>query len=132
MRAGEVVCLFPEGAISRNGQLGEFKRGYERAVDDVDGVIVPFYLRGLWGSRFSRSSAWLRKTRDSTLRRDVIVAFGHPLPIDTPDCWVSSCLGNRLSPSRVECSRPVCRPFIQQGVAQWFHGRTPANHRQIV
>ena len=84
LRKGEVVCLFPEGAISRNGQLGEFKRGYERAVDGVDGVIVPFYLRGLWGSRFSRSSAWLRKTRDSRLRRDVICAFGRPLPIDTP------------------------------------------------
>lgn len=83
LKSGEVVCLFPEGAISRNGQLGEFRRGYERAVEGVDGVIVPFYLRGLWGSRFSRSSAWLRKTRDGKLRRDVIVAFGHPLPIYT-------------------------------------------------
>ncbi|MFQ5634662.1 MAG: acyl-[ACP]--phospholipid O-acyltransferase [Gammaproteobacteria bacterium] len=84
LKAGEVVCLFPEGAISRSGQLGEFKRGYERAVDGVDGVIVPFYLRGLWGSRFSRSSAWLRTTRDSRLRRDLIVAFGRPLVISTP------------------------------------------------
>ncbi len=31
LNAGEVVCLFPEGAISRNGQLGELRRGYERA-----------------------------------------------------------------------------------------------------
>ncbi|MCA1772043.1 MAG: MFS transporter, partial [Halomonas sp.] len=31
LNAGEVVCLFPEGAISRTGQLGEFRRGYERA-----------------------------------------------------------------------------------------------------
>jgi len=84
LKAGEVVCLFPEGAISRNGQLGEFKRGYERAVEGVDGVIIPFYLRGLWGSRFSRASAWLRKTRDSRLRRDVIIAFGMPLPTSTP------------------------------------------------
>ena len=84
LKAGEVVCLFPEGAISRNGQLGEFRRGYERAVDGVDGVILPFYLRGLWGSRFSRSSEKLQRIRNTHLRSEVIVAFGATLPIDTP------------------------------------------------
>ncbi|MEH6626131.1 MAG: acyl-[ACP]--phospholipid O-acyltransferase [Motiliproteus sp.] len=83
LKAGEVVCLFPEGAISRNGQLGEFKRGYERCVENVDGIILPFYLRGLWGSRFSRSSERLQQLRSSGLRRDIIVAFGAPLPIST-------------------------------------------------
>ena len=82
--AGEVVCLFPEGAISRNGQLGEFKRGYERTVEDVEGVILPFYLRGLWGSRFSRSSEQMKQNRSTGLRRDIIVAFGTPLPMSTP------------------------------------------------
>ena len=83
--AGEVVCLFPEGAISRNGQLGEFKRGYEKTVEGVsEGVILPFYLRGLWGSRFSRSSEALQESRNTGLRGDVIVAFGTPLPLDTP------------------------------------------------
>ncbi len=84
LKAGEVVCLFPEGAISRNGQLGEFKKGYERAVEDVEGIILPFYLRGLWGSRFSRSSARLRQLRNTRLRGEVIVAFGSPLPMETP------------------------------------------------
>ena len=84
LRAGEVVCLFPEGAISRSGQLGEFKRGYERVVDGVDGVILPFYLRGLWGSRFSRSSEKLQQIRNTRMRSEVIVAFGKPLPMETP------------------------------------------------
>jgi acyl-[acyl-carrier-protein]-phospholipid O-acyltransferase / long-chain-fatty-acid--[acyl-carrier-protein] ligase len=84
LKAGEVVCLFPEGAISRNGQLGEFKKGYERAVEGVDGVILPFYLRGLWGSRFSRSSENLQQIRNTRLRSEVIVAFGAPLPMETP------------------------------------------------
>jgi acyl-[acyl-carrier-protein]-phospholipid O-acyltransferase/long-chain-fatty-acid--[acyl-carrier-protein] ligase len=83
LRAGEVVCLFPEGAISRSGQLGEFKHGYERTTEGVDGIILPFYLRGLWGSRFSRSSVKLQKMRNTRLRGDVIVAFGKPLPMDT-------------------------------------------------
>ena len=84
LKAGEVVCLFPEGAISRNGQLGEFKRGYERTVEGVEGVILPFYLRGLWGSRFSRSSLRLQEIRNTRLRGEVILAFGKPLPLETP------------------------------------------------
>ena len=86
LKAGEVVCLFPEGAISRNGQLGKFHSGYERAVEGVEGgVIIPFYLRGLWGSSFSRSADKLREARaPQGTRRDIIVAFGKPLPISTP------------------------------------------------
>ncbi|MGE0383666.1 MAG: acyl-[ACP]--phospholipid O-acyltransferase [Gammaproteobacteria bacterium] len=83
LNAGEVVALFPEGTISRTGHLVEFRRGYERAVEGAQGVIVPFYLRGLWGSWFSRSSERLRLTRRSGVRRDIIVAFGPPLPLAT-------------------------------------------------
>ncbi len=81
---GDVVCLFPEGTISRTGHLAEFRRGYERACEQVNDsvVIVPFYLRGLWGSQFSRSSARL-KANSSLLNRDLIVAFGAPLPKST-------------------------------------------------
>jgi acyl-[acyl-carrier-protein]-phospholipid O-acyltransferase/long-chain-fatty-acid--[acyl-carrier-protein] ligase len=84
LKAGEAVCLFPEGSISRNGQLGKFHSGYERTVQGVDGgVIVPFYLRGLWGSRFSYADEHLRDSRSPSLKRDLIVAFGRPLPMDT-------------------------------------------------
>tara|TARA_R110001606_G_scaffold399310_1_gene584736 strand:+ start:60833 stop:64297 length:3465 start_codon:yes stop_codon:yes gene_type:complete len=82
LKQGEVVCLFPEGSISRNGQLAEFKQGFERCVEEVDGIILPFYLHGLWGSRFSRSSSKMQLLRQSRLRRDIIVAFGQPMAID--------------------------------------------------
>ena len=80
---GRVVCLFPEGAISHTGQIGEFKRGFEKACEDANGVILPFYLRGLWGSRFSRSTDKMKSLRRSGLKRDVIVAYGKPLPINS-------------------------------------------------
>lgn len=87
LKNGEVVCLFPEGAISRNGQLGPFKRGYERAVVglcDTDAVILPFYLRGLWGSRLSRSgSEKLRLNTSRGIKRNLVVAFGPPLSLNT-------------------------------------------------
>ncbi len=80
---GDVVCLFPEGTISRTGQLGEFQRGYEKAAEEADAVILPFYLRGLWGSWFSRSSEKLKNLRSRGIKSDIIVAFGETLPIDT-------------------------------------------------
>lgn len=81
--AGEVVGLFPEGAISRNGQLGEFRKGFEHAAGGSGAVIVPFYLRGLWGSRFSRAGMHLKSLRRKGLTRDVVVAFGEPMSADS-------------------------------------------------
>ncbi len=84
LNKGHVVCLFPEGSISRNGHLGEFRRGYERACAEANQhvVILPFYLRGLWGSQFSRSSRKLKSIRSHLLGMHIIVAFGKPLPRD--------------------------------------------------
>ena len=79
-----MFCLFPEGAISRNGHLGKFHSGYERTLQGIEeGVIVPFYLRGLWGSSLSRADEGLRNARTPDIRRDLIVAFGKPLPLAT-------------------------------------------------
>jgi acyl-[acyl-carrier-protein]-phospholipid O-acyltransferase/long-chain-fatty-acid--[acyl-carrier-protein] ligase len=81
--AGEVVCLFPEGAISSSGQLGRFKRGFEKAAAGVEGIILPFYLRGLWGSRFSRADVGLKRLHNHWVRREIIIAFGEPMPIES-------------------------------------------------
>jgi acyl-[acyl-carrier-protein]-phospholipid O-acyltransferase/long-chain-fatty-acid--[acyl-carrier-protein] ligase len=82
---GQVVCLFPEGTMSKNAQLGEFKRGFERAAAAVSktsgSCILPFYLRGLWGSRFSHASDKLKRGNRGGRPRDVIVAFGPTLPL---------------------------------------------------
>ena len=81
---GEVVCLFPEGMISHTGQLSEFKRGFERAAKGCSAQIVPFYLRGLWGSRFSRSTSRVQELRSrGGGKRDLIVAFGAPMSCDS-------------------------------------------------
>ena len=79
---GKIVALFPEGAISRNGHLGEFKRGYEKAIEGIDVPIVPFYIRGLWGSRFSYADK-KQKENVKNRPRDVGVIFGKTLPSST-------------------------------------------------
>lgn len=83
LNAGEVVCLFPEGIITRTGHMNEFKRGYERAAENAKGVILPFYLHGLWGSRFARSSDKLKTTRRAGGKLDIVVSFGEQLPMST-------------------------------------------------
>jgi len=80
---GDVVCLFPEGTISRTGQLSKFQHGYEKAAENANAVILPFYLRGLWGSWFSRSSEKLKDLRKTGTKHDIIVSFGEQLPIET-------------------------------------------------
>lgn len=83
LKQGEVVCLFPEASISRIGQLSEFSNDFEKVAQDSQAQIVPFYLHGLWGSRFSRSSGFLRESRQSGFKRDIVVSFGKPLPSTT-------------------------------------------------
>jgi hypothetical protein len=54
LEAGEIVCIFPEGRITDNGDLYPFKKGIQRIVERTPVPVVPMALRGLWGSFFSR------------------------------------------------------------------------------
>lgn len=83
MRRGEVVGIFPEGSISYDGKMAPFKKGFEQIAKRHKGVIVPFYIDGIYGSRFSRSPGKFTAKRRG-LRRIVRIAFGPPLPIESP------------------------------------------------
>ena len=54
LAGGEVVCIFPEGKLTRDGEMNEFKKGVERILERRPVPVVPMALRGLWGSFFSR------------------------------------------------------------------------------
>jgi len=76
LQKGETVALFPEGHISRNGQLGAFQRGFEVALKEVeDCIIIPFYLRGLWESEFSYASSKVKRSQ----KKEISVTFGQPM-----------------------------------------------------
>src|SRR5262249_27235413 len=53
LQNGELVCIFPEGQLTRIGQLLPFRRGMERIMKGVEAPIVPVNLDGVWGSIFS-------------------------------------------------------------------------------
>lgn len=51
---GDMLCLFPEGAITRDGQLQPFKGGIMKILESQPATVVPAALHNLWGSYFSR------------------------------------------------------------------------------
>jgi 1-acyl-sn-glycerol-3-phosphate acyltransferase len=51
---GDILCIFPEGALTRDGQLAEFKGGVMKLLETNPVPIVPLALQNLWGSYFSR------------------------------------------------------------------------------
>ncbi len=77
LNKGYVVAIFPEGHISRNGHLDDFKSGFEMALKEAndDVAIIPFYLRGLWEDNFSYASKKLKNSK----RKDISVSFGKAL-----------------------------------------------------
>ena len=57
LRNGELVCIFPEGKLTGDGELNEFKSGIERILEETPVPVIPLALQGLWGSFFSRDPA---------------------------------------------------------------------------
>lgn len=55
LQAGELVCIFPEGALTRDGALGEFKPGIRKVLDSCLVPVIPVGLQGLWATPFARN-----------------------------------------------------------------------------
>ncbi|MGH9714251.1 MAG: acyl-[ACP]--phospholipid O-acyltransferase [Candidatus Acidiferrales bacterium] len=80
IRAGEVVCIFAEGQITRIGQMLPFRRGLERIMKGVDASIVPVHLDGVWGSIFSYERGRFVWKLPRSIPYPVTVTFGTPMP----------------------------------------------------
>jgi len=80
LHEGELVFIFPEGAITRDGELQPFRLGIERIVERTPVPVVPMALVGMWGSFFSR---WGGRAMTRPFRRfwsRVEVRIGEPVP----------------------------------------------------
>ena len=80
LQDGELVCIFPEGQMTRIGQMMPFRRGMERIIKGVDVPIIPVNLDGVWGSIFSFSGGRFLWKFPRHLPYPVRVTFGSPLP----------------------------------------------------
>lgn len=80
LKAGEVVCLFPEGELTRNSILSRLKAGYYVLARRANVPVVPVWIDQLWGSLFSHeSSPAFTKWWPKRLPYPVTVAFGKPI-----------------------------------------------------
>lgn len=80
---GELVGIFPEGQITRSGELNPFRSGVERILAARPVPVVPMALRGMWGSLFSRRDSALHRMRlPRRFRARVELAIDPALPAE--------------------------------------------------
>ena len=79
LRNGEVVCLFPEGTLTRTGALIRLQRGFALIAQEAGVPCVPVWMDGTWGSVFSFSERRYFFKRPRAFPYPVRVAFGEPL-----------------------------------------------------
>lgn len=76
---GELICIFPEGRLTLNGEISEFRSGIEKIVAQSPVPVVPMALRGLWGSFFSHQGRGIFLTAPKKLWAKIAVVAGDPL-----------------------------------------------------
>jgi len=78
---GELVCIFPEGGLTRDGEIAPFRSGVETILARRPVPVVPIALRGLWGSVFSwRDTALGRSRLPRRFWSRIAVAVGGIVP----------------------------------------------------
>jgi acyl-[acyl-carrier-protein]-phospholipid O-acyltransferase/long-chain-fatty-acid--[acyl-carrier-protein] ligase len=80
LEAGEVVCIFPEGELSRTGILLRLHRGYELVARAAGAPVVPVWLDQLWGSVFSFKGGRYFYKIPQSIPYPVTVAYDKPIP----------------------------------------------------
>jgi acyl-[acyl-carrier-protein]-phospholipid O-acyltransferase / long-chain-fatty-acid--[acyl-carrier-protein] ligase len=88
--------IYPEGQITYDGNMNKFHRGYELATKDNEGVIVPFYIDGMFGSKFlSRSKKWEQKNSYGLFfKRRVDIYFEDPVCLSSSVDTIESKIKN--------------------------------------
>ncbi len=109
---GDLLCIFPEGAITRDGQLQPFKGGVMKILQRRPVPVVPVALCHLWGSYFSRVEGGTAMARP--LRRGL---FSH----------VGLVAGPALAPAEVTLD--ALRQRVQ---AQWLQGEMGESGQAVV
>jgi acyl-[acyl-carrier-protein]-phospholipid O-acyltransferase/long-chain-fatty-acid--[acyl-carrier-protein] ligase len=88
IRGGEIVCIFPEGELSRTGTLIKLRKGFELVARLAECEVVPVWLDGLWGSIFSFEGGRYFFKIPKRIPQLATVAFGQPIPARSADIGI--------------------------------------------
>jgi len=80
VRDGDVLCIFPEGQITYDGELNEFKSGLDKLLAREPAPVMPVALRGLWGSLFSRKGGPALRKLPRKLFARIDLVLDDPIP----------------------------------------------------
>ena len=76
LQQGELVCIFPEGGLTGDGEIQPFKHGIEKILKRTPVPVVPMALKGLWGTWFSRKKGRAMKGLPKNWMKKVHVISG--------------------------------------------------------
>ncbi|MGQ5524786.1 MFS transporter [Chitinimonas sp. PSY-7] len=82
---GELVCIFPEGKITYNGELNPFRPGVIEIAQRSNAPVIPMALRGLWGSFFSRKDGTAMLKMPRRFRSKIGLVASTPVPVEQLD-----------------------------------------------
>ena len=74
---GDLLCIFPEGKLTHDGEIDAFRPGIERILQETPVPVVPMALRGLWGSFFSHDGGPFRNPKRFWSRIEIVA--GQPV-----------------------------------------------------
>lgn len=80
LREGEIVGIFPEGEMTRDGEIGVFRPGIEKIIRENPVPVIPLALRGLWGSFFSNDGGYAMTHRPKRFWSRVELIGSPPVP----------------------------------------------------
>ncbi|MFZ5951183.1 MAG: 1-acyl-sn-glycerol-3-phosphate acyltransferase, partial [Candidatus Rifleibacteriota bacterium] len=113
---GELVCVFPEGHVSRTATLLPFRTGLKIILKNNSGRIIPAYIDNLWGSIFSFCQGRFITRIPPSFRRRVGLVFGQPLDarVSAPELRLAvQNLGPKAWEMRRQHEPPIHRLFLQ-------------------
>lgn len=108
---GDVVCIFPEGRLTRTGMLNDLRRGFELIARKSKSPVMPVYMDALWGSIFSFER--LKYFYKAPLRfpYPVTVNFGELIPHDEVDAGLARAAIQDLSAEAFDAREDLDRPL---------------------
>ena len=77
---GHIVCIFPEGRLTSDGEMNQFMRGMDIILKRSPVPVIPIALKGLWGSYFSRYKGRACKGLPSRVWSRLEIEAGAPVP----------------------------------------------------